>query len=200
MPGIKAKQKTNKTMKRNVLFTVVIIGLCLCGCRSSHQTVKDTAQRTDYTVTTDTGHQERVTTDDGRQQSEQFNSEWEDLELVQVHERDTAGNERTVTTVKGHRRKEGASRQQREQHREVCEDSTAAHHEASDMQEKSNKEAVKTKEPAPVADTPGFWRICWVVLFIVMFVAVIIWPESVRKVGCWVIGVVKNTLKAWLRQ
>lgn len=187
-------------MKRNVLLTVVIIGLCLCGCRSSHQTVKETAQRTERAIATDTGHQERVTTDDGRQQSEQFNNEWEDLELVQVHERDTAGNERTVTTVKGHRRKEGASRQQQEQHREVREDSTAVHHEARDVQEKSDKEAVKTKEAAPVAGGPGFWRICWMVLFIVLFVAVIIWPEPVRKAGRWVIGIVKNALKAWLRR
>lgn len=160
-------------MKRNVLLTVVIIGLCLCGCRSSHQTVKETAQRTERAITTDTGHQERVTTDDGRQQSEQFNSEWEDLELVQVHERDTAGNERTVTTVKGHRRKEGASRQQQEQHREVREDSTAAHHEARDVQEKSDKETVKKKEPAPVAtkslwDTAGRLLACVALLIVII--------------------------------
>ena len=184
----------------SIIIFIALFATAVCSCRSLHHTVKETAQRTDCTVTTDTGHQERVTTDDGRQQFEQFNSEWEDLELVQVHERDTAGNERTVTAVKGHRRKEDASRQQQEQHREVREDSTAAHHEARDVQEKSDKEAVKTKEAAPVAGGPGFWRICWMVLFIVLFVAVIIWPEPVRKAGRWVIGIVKNALKAWLRR
>lgn len=168
-------------MRRNVLFTVVIIGLCLCGCRSSRQTVNETAQRTERAIATDTGHQKRVTTDDGRQQSEQLNNEWEDLELVSVHERDTAGNERTVTTVKGHRRKEGASRQHQEQHREVREDSTAAHHEARDVQEKSDKEAVKKKEPAPVA-TKSFWDTAGRLLACVALLIVIIrYRKTLRR-------------------
>ena len=165
----------------SIIIFIALFATAVCSCRSLHHTVKETAQRTERAIATDTGHQERVTTDDGRQQSEQFNNEWEDLELVQVHERDTAGNERTVTTVKGHRRKEGASRQQQEQHREVREDSTAAHHEARDVQEKSDKEAVKKKEPAPVA-TKSFWDTAGRLLACIALLIVIIrYRKTLRR-------------------
>lgn len=177
---------------KNVSIIIVLLCLLSAGCRSSRQVSKTSGRTVEQSVSRDTGSTQRVATDDRERNTEFVDHQWEDLEFTQVHERDTAGNEKTTTSIRGHRgRDRNASTRQRESRTEQS-DSTAGRRQQTARQEESAREKDVSRQPAPVAGGPGAWRV-WILLALGC-ILMIVWPEPVRKAGRWILERIKNVL------
>lgn len=176
--------------------SIFIIMLCLlsAGCRSSRQVSKETERKTEQSVSRDTGSTKRTSFHEGERSTEFVDNEWEDLEFTQIHERDTTGNEKTTTNIRGHRGRDRKATGHQKENSVEQSDSTAERSLQKGSREETNREKDVTKKPAPVAGGPGAWRVYALILMVIACILVMIWPEPLRKLGRCVIKQIKTFL------
>lgn len=182
------------------VFVCCFLLFLLAACRTSRVSVKTTEKTNEESVIADSGSTKRTYVYDGERQSQSFCDEWENMELTQVHERDSAGNEKTTTAISINRnRRQGAAASKKESTAQQT-DSSAVRKEETSRNRQADSDRNEVKEPPPAVSGYGFWIKCLTALFIIIGIFTIIWPEPVRQLGRLVWKMIKTVLNVWLRQ